>query len=192
MYRALGAKTLRAAERCSEGLETGDRELGGDIRHATVTIKPRGLAWLGFHYVSYLSQLSQRGSDRYSYLDSCSRYRDCQLPLRRFDQLLIWRQFDEGLVLPTSANRTGQKTRPDRAVEAGWMDARPRSRAISALVQHAKAVFEECTDETALVAPISPSPAELIQTLVDVVSATLFENIMDITVLNVNTEICYI
>lgn len=58
--------------------------------------------------------------------------------------------------------------------EAGWMDARPRSRAISALVQHAKAVFEERTDETALVAPISPSPPELIQTLVDnAVSATV-------------------
>lgn len=59
-----------------------------------------------------------------------------------------------------------------RAEEAGWMDARPRSRAISALVQHAKAVFEERTEETALVAPISPSPAELIQTLVHAVSTT--------------------
>lgn len=39
-----------------------------------------------------------------------------------------------------------------------------RNRAISALVQHAKATFDENTRDTRLVAPISPSPQDLIQT----------------------------
>lgn len=75
--------------------------------------------------------------------------------------------FHEGLIVDYEHPSRGPR---GAGAEAGWMDARPRSRAISALVQHAKAVFEERTDETALVAPISPSPAELIQTLVDAVS----------------------
>lgn len=39
-----------------------------------------------------------------------------------------------------------------------------RNRAISALVQHAKATFEKNTCDTRLVAPISPSPEDLIHT----------------------------
>lgn len=56
-----------------------------------------------------------------------------------------------------------------------------RGRAISALVRHAKTTFEKSTEESNLVAPISPSPPELIREQVLTLCATLIIN-YDITV----------
>lgn len=63
------------------------------------------------------------------------------------------------------ASRVQSPTRPVLCLcrrSTGWMAACSRSRAVSALVKHAKKTFEKCTEETNLVAPTSPSPPELI------------------------------
>eukprot|EP00903_Cladosiphon_okamuranus_P010069 g9541.t2 len=55
-----------------------------------------------------------------------------------------------------------------------------RNRAMSALVRHAKATFDENNRDTRLVAPISPSPEDLIQTVFDHVGLGPHDVVLDL------------
>ncbi|CAM9430043.1 unnamed protein product [Pylaiella littoralis] len=55
-----------------------------------------------------------------------------------------------------------------------------RDRAISALVQHAKGIFEKNTCATRLVAPISPSPQDLIHTVFDNIRLSPQDVVLDL------------
>lgn len=60
------------------------------------------------------------------------------------------------------AGREGPLHKVNMALGRG--NGSSRNRALSALVQHAKATFEQNICDTRLVAPISPSPQDLIHT----------------------------
>ncbi|CAM9805567.1 unnamed protein product [Ascophyllum nodosum] len=55
-----------------------------------------------------------------------------------------------------------------------------KSRALSALVQHARSTFREENEETKLVAPISPSPTEAVTTVLDGLMLEAHDVVLDL------------
>lgn len=91
---------------------------------------------------------------------------DSFLGRERSKGIILWLNFSiaQHQITPHPADNTGlvQERLPAKDLTPR-MDRGSQRRAFAALIHHAKEAFDDSTKDTALVAPISPSPPALIE-----------------------------